>query len=131
MDVGNPSNFPRLAVIYQNRHELITSQIKGYSFDDSQNKDAMAEIQKLFSYQSDPHGALAYLGLKEYGFPNGSVGIFLETAHPSKVPDEVEKATKTKIAIPDALSGLVKLKSQSVKIPNSFQHLLTQLYKLQ
>jgi threonine synthase len=122
MDVGNPSNFPRLLEIYDRLYTVITSQIKGFSFDDEQNRHAMAELQKLYSYQADPHGAIGYLGLREYGLAKDTLGIFLETAHPAKFPFEVEKATQIQVAIPEALKGLANLPSHSIKISNTYSN---------
>ncbi len=130
MDVGNPSNFPRILEIYRNQHIEIASQIKGFSFDDLQNRSAMSELHDIYSYQADPHGALGYWGLKEYGLTGDEVGIFLETAHPAKFPYEVEKATKTQVAIPESLSVLADLPTQSLKISNSYDDLLQQLLKM-
>ena len=130
MDVGNPSNFPRLLEICQKRHDVIVSQIKSYSFDDGQNRSAMTELQNLYSYQADPHGAIAYLGLKEYGLSDDYYSIFLETAHPAKFPDEVEKATNNPVSIPETLSELVNLTTKSVTISTNYQELSEQLTKM-
>jgi threonine synthase len=130
MDVGNPSNFPRMLELFQKQHSAITSQIKGFSFDNLQNQSAMKELQEIYSYQADPHGAIGYLGLKEYGLSKDTLGIFLETAHPAKFPFEVEKATKVPVQIPDALNGLVNLRSQSVKISNNYSNFLSELDRL-
>ena len=53
----------------------------------------------------DPHGAVGYLSLKRYleKHPDRK-GIFLETAHPVKFPDAVEKATANKIDIPSSIN---------------------------
>ncbi len=47
-------------------------------------------------------------------------GIFLETAHPVKFPDTVEKATKTKIAIPESVQYLLHQQKQSIIMNASF-----------
>jgi len=120
MDVGNPSNFRRILDLYNNQYNLISTDIKGYWFTDEQTLRAMNDLQNRYLYQADPHGAVAYLGLKEYMERNDCCGIFLETAHPSKFPDEVEKATNKKVQIPETLKDLMALKKGSVKMPNSF-----------
>jgi threonine synthase len=130
MDVGNPSNFPRMLELFQKQHSSIASQIKGFSFDNLQTQSAMRELQEIYSYQADPHGAIGYLGLKEYGLSKDTLGIFLETAHPTKFPFEVEKATKVPVQVTNALKGLVNLRSQSVKISNNYSNLLAELDKL-
>jgi threonine synthase len=123
MDVGNPSNFPRILELYNSRHHVIRAAIKGYWFTDIQTCQAMYDLQDKYAYQADPHGAIAYLGLIKYMAKNDCTGIFLETAHPAKFPFEVEMATNKKVQIPEALKNLMVLKNESVKIPNNFTDL--------
>ena len=130
MDVGNPSNFPRMSEIYQKLHSDMAADIKGFWYTDGQTRSAMADLQKKFAYQSDPHGAVAYAGLKESGFLKDNIGIFLETAHPAKFPDEVEKSTNQKVQIPQALTEIMKLEKNAIEIPNSYKILLNLLHQM-
>jgi threonine synthase len=123
MDVGNPSNFPRVIELFNKRHREVSSAIKGYWFTDEETCKSMNELQNSYAYQADPHGAVAYLGLKKYQVKRCCTGIFLETAHPAKFPVEVERATNKKVQIPDTLKDLMVLENKSVKIPNSFAYL--------
>jgi threonine synthase len=127
MDVGNPSNFPRLLELFNKQHQLAVESLSGYWFTDEQTREAMAEIQLEYDYTADPHGAVAYAGLKEYGLGNDFTGIFLETAHPAKFPEEVEKATATPVKIPAELLDILNLEKQSSKIPCSYDCLLEKL----
>lgn len=120
MDVGNPSNFPRLIELFKKKHHAVSSAIKGYWFTDEQTNQAMKELQNRYGYQADPHGAIAYLGLKKHQEKHDCTGIFLETAHPAKFREEVEMATKTRVQIPQTLKELVMLKKESVKMSNSY-----------
>jgi len=130
MDVGNPSNFPRMSEIYQKLHSDMAADIKGFWYTDGQTRSAMADLQKQFGYQSDPHGAVAYAGLEESGFLKDYIGIFLETAHPAKFPDEVEKSTNQKVQIPQALTEIMKLEKNAIEIPNSYKILLNLLHQM-
>ncbi len=130
MDVGDPSNFPRLLEIYQKQHSAVADDIKGYWFNDDQTRSAMAELQERYNYQSDPHGAVAYAGLKESGLTNNNIGIFLETAHPAKFPEEVEKSTNKKVKVPEALQEILTLEKKSILLPNNYDSLLKQLQKM-
>ena len=47
-------------------------------------------------------------------------GIFLETAHPVKFPETVEKVTNTKIAIPESAQYLFHQEKRSIKMNASF-----------
>jgi threonine synthase len=130
MDVGNPSNFPRMLEIYQKQQLSMAADIKGYWYTDDQTRTAMVELQKQFGYQSDPHGAVAYAGLKESGLLKDHIGIFLETAHPAKFPEEVEKSTHVTVQIPETLIEIVKLEKKSVQMSNSYDSLLRKLQEM-
>lgn len=121
MDVGNPSNFPRVIELFNKQHHLVSSVLKGYWFTDTQTCQAMNDLQKKYAYQSDPHGAVAYFGLKKYQEKNDCSGIFLETAHPAKFPTEVEMATNIKVQIPVTLKNMMVLPKKSIKMPNDFE----------
>jgi threonine synthase len=123
MDVGNPSNLPRILELYNNRIEDIRKDIEGNWFTDQQTYESMNELNDKFGYQADPHGAVAYLGIKEYLRKNDCTGIFLETAHPAKFPDIIEKATGRKVKIPPDLDDIMKKEGLSVRLNNDYSEL--------
>ncbi len=123
MDVGNPSNFPRILEIYERDHKKVTEDIKGFWFDDRKTCLGLTELLDKYDYQADPHGAVAYLALKEYRKEHHIAGVFLETAHPGKFSDEVESATGKKVNIPEPLRKFLSLDKKSVKISNNYQDL--------
>ena len=120
MDVGNPSNFPRILELFDDNYSGIKEIIKGYWFTDEETRKGMNELLTRYIYQADPHGAVGYLGLKKYLETHDNTGIFLETAHPAKFPAEVEEGTNIRVQIPDVLKDLLFLENRSVKLPNSF-----------
>ena len=69
----------------------------------------MKEIYKISSYIADPHGAIGYLGLKEFleNTDESYYGIFFETAHPIKFADIVENTLKTTIEVPNRLKSIL------------------------
>ena len=123
MDVGDPSNFPRLLKLFDNDHGKLASLIKGYWFTDDDTFEAMRELEERYGYQADPHGAVAYLGLKRQMAGSDGAGIFFETAHPVKFQSEVEKATGKKVVMPDSLTELLHSERKSIKIKASFDEL--------
>ncbi len=124
MDVGNPSNFARIVDLYKNDLKKIRKDIYGISFADEETKKAIAHIDKKYNYISDPHGAVAYLGLVEYlKNSKNNTGVFLETAHPAKFEEVVEKVVKKEIPIPKQLRSYLKKEKKSIKIRNDFQEL--------
>jgi len=127
MDIGDPSNFVRITELYDNNLEMTRKDISGYAFSDADSINSMKEVYSKLNYLTDPHGALAYKGLKKWMEKNGGQGIFLETAHPAKFIDVVENAIQNKIQIPDRLNEYLKREKKSILIGNSFEDLKTYL----
>jgi len=121
MDVGNPSNFARILEMYDNHWKNIKKDIVGYSFTDAETKKTMKDVFKRTGYVLDPHGAVAYAGLKSYQKEHNSVGIFLETAHPAKFLETVEKTLGKKIEIPEKLKATLDKKKLSIEMENSYK----------
>jgi threonine synthase len=120
MDVGNPSNFPRLKALFNNDFEQMKTMLEGYYFDDNATKSCMTDVYKRTNYLMCPHTAVAYLGLKKYTEKNPSLaGIFLSTAHYAKFLDVVEE-TVGKQAIPERLNALLGNKKQSTAMSTNY-----------
>lgn len=58
------------------------------------------------------------------------MGIFLETAHPAKFPEEVEKSTNTGEQIPDSLQEVMKREKQSLRMENKYENLVEVLRQM-
>lgn len=108
MDVGNPSNFIRIQELFDNDLEQLKQHLSSYSFTDAQTKEAMKEIQAISAYVADPHGAVGYLGSKEYLKDNpNTLCVFLETAHPVKFLEVVEETLNVKLEIPTQIQAVL------------------------
>lgn len=117
MDVGDPSNFIRIRNLYKNNFTELKNILSSYSFTDEETKRAMYSIYDSSNYIADPHGAVGYLGLKEYLKDNSDTfGVFLETAHPVKFLDVVEETLKLKLPIPSQIQKVLEKKKVSIKI---------------
>jgi threonine synthase len=104
MDVGNPSNFERILDMYSNSHEAIAHDIAGFSFTDEQILAAIHDVSNETGYLPDPHGATGFLAAEEFLRINPDTQVVvLETAHPAKFTETVEKATGKTIEIPERL----------------------------
>jgi threonine synthase len=95
MDVGNPSNFDRIAWMYGGDVDAVRREVVGSRHDDSEVSATIRRVHKERGYVLDPHSAIAYLGLRagaDCGFgssgPRG--GMVLATAHPAKFAEIVE-----------------------------------------
>ena len=120
MDVGNPSNFIRIQRIFNNDFFKLKKLLSGYSFSDKMTEKAIKEIYKIKRYVSEPHGAIGFLGLKEFFNSKEEIdeyqGIFLETAHPVKFKSTVEGIIKTDIKTPKSIQKILDLKKNSFSI---------------
>ncbi len=117
MDVGDPSNFVRIRHIHKDDLETLQQHLSSYAFSDEATKATMKEVYSKTGYVMDPHGAVGYLGLKEYqkSHPN-TYGIFLETAHPVKFLDVVEDTLGLSPEIPPQIMKVMDKDKKSVPI---------------
>lgn len=120
MDVGAPSNFARMLDLYCSTWNNMQSDIVGCSFSDEETQDAMREVDSRYGYVIDPHGAVGYLGLREYQKHTPCIGVALETAHPAKFIKEVEQILGRPIDIPTRLAALRNKEKQAVHIPAEY-----------
>lgn len=118
MDVGDPSNFIRIQKIFNNDLLKLKKTLSSYSYSDKQTESAIKEIFSYNNYIADPHGAIGFLGIKDYLIsqedPSSHQGIFLETAHPIKFANIVERIIDTKIELPSQIKGIRNLKSNKL-----------------
>jgi threonine synthase len=124
MDVGNPSNFVRILELFQQQYAELKKQLSSYSITDDETVQTIAEVYKNYNYLLDPHGAVGYLALQRYlkSYP-GKKGIFLETAHPVKFPDSVEKITGKPIPVPQHVEKIIQGKKKAVLMEAEFEEL--------
>ena len=123
MDVGNPSNFARMLDLYKDTWGDMSTAISGYAFDDEMTRTGVKEVFDNYNYVIDTHGAVGYLALKYYlNMHPEKRGVVLETAHPSKFIDEVEKVLGRKITIPDRLAVLADKKKVATFMEPQFDN---------
>ena len=118
MDVGNPSNFIRIQELFDKNLPKLKKSFSSYSFSDDDTKIMMKSIYNKFNYVSEPHGAIGYLGLKEYGLKPNEFGIFLETAHPVKFLDVVEDTLSVDVEIPPQIKAVMTKSKVALSISN-------------
>ncbi|MGC4039570.1 MAG: threonine synthase [Flavobacterium sp.] len=117
MDVGNPSNFIRIQELYHNDLNEFEKDFSSYSFTDTETEAAIKDIYNRTKYVAEPHGAVGYLGLKkEMAKQPGSIGVFLETAHPIKFLDVVEPLLGLKLEIPKQIESVLGKEKVRTKI---------------
>jgi len=117
MDVGNPSNFIRIQELFKNEFSNLKAHLSSNSFSDSSTVEGIKALYKDYDYIADPHGAIGFLAAKEYQqkYPDTHC-VFLETAHPSKFLETVEKAIDTKVELPSQIKAVIDKEKKSIKI---------------
>lgn len=126
MDVGNPSNFARMLDFFKETNQRSTwnnmrQRISGYAFTDQETEAAIKEVFQKYQYIIDPHGAVGYLAIREHlkQHPNTN-NILLETAHPTKFIDDVERVIGRRIELPEQLEKIKNKQKESVKMLSDF-----------
>ena len=103
MDVGDPSNFERMMQLCGQDLTALRGEVRGFSCDDDEIKQAIAEIHNKYRYLSDPHSAVGYLATKQLGVD----GFWLSTAHAAKFGEVVEPIVGVAPELPKSLAAMV------------------------
>jgi len=104
MNVGNPSNLARYFDLYggtidkegiihkQPNLKMMKENLYSVSISDKETVKTIKEVYKKYNTVLEPHGAVGFAGLVHYFKNNKKVqSICLETAHPSKFPEILDK----------------------------------------
>lgn len=126
MDVGDPSNFARVYELFGRNVEELKKVVSSYSYSDELIGKTIASVSERFGYTCDPHGAVGFAALED-NLADGETGLFLETAHPAKFIDTVEKFIGKKVEIPARLAKFLNGTKRSVVIENDYHNILSSL----
>jgi threonine synthase len=131
MDVGDPSNFVRVLALFNAEIAPLKDIMSSESISDEETGAAIQTLFRDYGYLADPHGAVGWLALKRWlEIHSGQEGIFLETAHPVKFPETVEKYTGKPVRIPPSVQELFNKEKRAVKIQPDFKLFKEYLLKL-
>jgi threonine synthase len=124
MDVADPSNFVRILELFANSLPALQQKLTSYSFTDKDTAATMEQVWLQQQYMLDPHGAVGYLGLKQYlqqsAQSENVAGVFLETAHPVKFADTAPASLQEHIVTPERVQSLYSLEKKAVQLPNDY-----------
>lgn len=124
MDVGNPSNWVRIADMFKEDPTQIGQMISGYSFNDDETLTAIKSIYDHYKYVACPHTAIAWQALKDYQqdqHTDNVTGIFLSTAHPCKFPDVFPTEIAGHVEVPEQVAALQTKEKQAVSLGKDFE----------
>ncbi len=124
MDVGNPSNWVRIADLFKEDMEELKSLVTGYRYNDEETLNAIRFIYDNSHYVSCPHTAIAWQALKDWQQDNhrlDTAGVFLSTAHACKFPDVFPESIVEKMVVPEQVKQLAKKEKYSVALGKDFE----------
>lgn len=109
MDVGNPSNFPRLLLLGGGEWETVRDLVSGVWYSDAETQAAIREVFESTGYLMCPHTAIAWKGLRDtVAKMNEDVtGVFLSTAHYAKFLPTMEATLGQSVPVPERLAELL------------------------
>ncbi|WP_259285909.1 threonine synthase [Candidatus Karelsulcia muelleri] len=120
MDISDPSNFSRIMYMFKNVNN-IKKLVSAYSFSDKETFEIIKSIWANYKYIMDPHGAIGYLGLKQFlKKKNNTKNIFLSTAAPVKFLDKISKGIDQKISLEKKVIKLLKKEKKSIQLSNKY-----------
>ena len=118
MDVGYPSNFERLVIVFEGSARKMRRRIKGIAITDQETRDTMRRVYEQSGLLIDPHTAVGVLASRRYREGSRFSGpiLSLATAHPGKFIDIVEQATGITPDLPATLKEALGRKKQAIPL---------------
>lgn len=131
MNVGHPSNLARFfdlyggtvdrnGIVHKNPDiETMRTKIFSVSVSDEETRETIKRVYDDYGVILEPHGAVGWRGLEIYREKSGSrlTAISLETAHPAKFPDEIEKAIGITPELPASMRDIDNRGGSAVFLP--------------
>jgi threonine synthase len=124
MNVGHPSNLARVVALYGGimdekgtihhaaNMELMRKELFSVSISDQQTRETIRKTYQEYNVILEPHGAVGWAGLLAYlhehaqQYTNEQLCVSLETAHPAKFPEEIQRLIGLDPPLPKSLEGL-------------------------
>ena len=139
MNVGHPSNLARLVALYggmmdesgkifrEADMENMRKEIWSAGISDDITRQTIIDTWNNYSVVLEPHGSVGWAGLMQYCRENAGLCsedklcVSLETAHPAKFPQEIQKLLGFDPELPPSLEGL-EGKAESYDYMNNDYH---------
>ena len=143
MNVGHPSNLARFFDLYGGTVDRV-GQVHKYpdleemrrhifsvSVSDSQTRETIKNVYKRYQAVLEQHGAVGWAGLEEYlkTTPEQKLAICLETAHPAKFPEEIEKLLGLTVPVPESMQNIDLREGSAVAMSGDYSSFRNYLQK--
>ena len=136
MNVGHPSNIPRLVQLYggnMDEHgaintapdlDRIREDMYAVSITDTETEAMISSAYKEHHLLLEPHGSVGWAGLQHYLRDEGDdidqLYISLETAHPAKFPEKIREILSFDPELPPSLQGLEEKEESYEHLPTEY-----------
>lgn len=135
MNVGHPSNLARLVSLYGGHMDeqgqlhkaadmtLMNKELWATSVTDGKTRHTIRQAWKQHQLLLEPHGAVGWAGLQTYldeHQAHDSCCVSLETAHPAKFPEEINRLLGFDPELPPSLQGLEQKQEQYDTIETTY-----------
>jgi threonine synthase len=139
MNVGHPSNLARVVALYGGMMDergtirqpadmvLLRRELFSVSISDEKTRETIRNAYQAHRLVLEPHGAVGWAGLTEYLKKNpmddreDQLCVSLETAHPAKFPEEIERLIGIVPPLPKSLEGLDGKTETCGELANNYQ----------
>jgi threonine synthase len=137
MNVGHPSNLARLVALYggvmdEKGHIAVQpdmgkmrKEIYASAVSDGETMATIIEAWEKYQLLLEPHGSVGWKGLMKYLSEHpedkDSLCVSLETAHPAKFPEEIQRLLEIDPALPASLQGLENLPEACDHLNNHYE----------
>ncbi|MDA3957194.1 threonine synthase [Oceanispirochaeta sp.] len=122
MDVGAPSNFERMQILYENDIKRMRLDVQGIMVDDKDTLKTMKMVADTYDYAICPHTAVGIKAAMEMSDSSSNITV-LSTAHPGKFTEVFEKAVGVKPELPESLLAVKNLDKKCILISNKSDEL--------
>jgi threonine synthase len=123
MDVGDPSNWPRLFELYHNDAEKLKKEVFATVVNDQEIKNTIQSVFSAHNYLLDPHSATGYLGLSRQ-LQSDESGFFVSTAHPVKFMETIDSVLPAEAQkIKDEFGDAFQVTGTNESMENSYKSL--------
>ena len=134
MNVGHPSNLARFFELYGgtvdragvvHRHpdlEEMRQHIFSVSISDEETRKTIKKVYQLYNVLLEQHGAVGWAGLEAFFQATKTKGlaVSLETAHPAKFPEEIQKLLGITPELPASMKGIDERKGTALSMTNNY-----------
>lgn len=124
MDVGDPSNFARLQMLYGFELDRMRRDFEATSISDEETLKEIRRTYETSGYILDPHSAVGVAATRRNIESKGASSPFIiaATAHPGKFPEVIERALGLQPETPPPLQEALRRPKQSARIPATYEN---------